>query len=77
MSAEQSKDPDLHLILHWLKNNEEPAETDLFLADQAAKKYFVNREQFFLDRDGVLRNKSKNNLTKLVVQSLTYRKFSH
>ncbi|XP_052704608.1 uncharacterized protein LOC128180527 [Crassostrea angulata] len=63
LSAEQAKDKDLHLVLHWLKNQEEPAETDLFLADQAAKKYHINREQFFLDSDGVLRNRSKNNLT--------------
>lgn len=67
LSAEQAKDKDLHLVLHWLKNQEEPAETDLFLADQAAKKYHINREQFFLDSDGVLRNRSKNNLTRLVV----------
>lgn len=67
LSAEQAKDQDLQLVLHWLKSQEEPAETDLFLADQAAKKYHINREQFFLDSDGVLRNRSKNNLTRLVV----------
>lgn len=67
LSAEQAKDQDLQLVLHWLNSQEEPAETDLFLADQAAKKYHINREQFFLDSDGVLRNRSKNNLTRLVV----------
>ena len=64
---EQHKDPDLHLILHWLNSKEEPEEADLFLASQAAKKYFVNKEQFFLDQEKVLRNRSKNNLTRLVV----------
>lgn len=44
LSAEQAKDQDLQLVLHWLNSQEEPAETDLFLADQAAKKYHINRE---------------------------------
>ena len=48
---EQHKDPDLHLIFHWLNSKEEPEESDLFLASQAAKKYFVNKEQFFLDQE--------------------------
>lgn len=65
--AEQSTDQYLQLVLQWLKNQEKPAETDLFLPDQAAKKYSVNREQFFFNSDGVLRNRSKNNLIRLFV----------
>lgn len=50
-----------------LQTNEEPAEREIFIASQAAKKYLINKEQFFRDEQEVLWNKSKNNLTRLVV----------
>jgi hypothetical protein len=65
--TEQRKDPDLQLILEWLTSQKEPDEADLFLSSQAAKKYLINKEQFFLDDEIILRNRSKNNVIRLVV----------
>lgn len=48
---EQTEDPKLKLILYWLKNNENPHEGEIYIADPGAKKYFVNTEQFFLDEN--------------------------
>ncbi len=79
LKEEQEKDPDLAFILNWLKNDQEPPENELFLASPAAKNYWVNKELYYLDEDGVLFNLPKNEgkdhrlvvpstLTKLVLE---------
>lgn len=60
MKELQKKDSDLQLILPYLETNEVPAEYVLFKSSEAAKKYKVNKEMFFIYADGVLRNNPKN-----------------
>lgn len=67
LCTEQSKDPDLQLILFYLQNKENPPENEVYIAGPAAKKYLVNKEQFFLNEDSVLCNKAKNDLVRLVI----------
>lgn len=55
----QEKDSDLQLILPYLETNEVPEDV-IFISSKAAKKYWVNKEMFFIDADGVLRNNPKN-----------------
>lgn len=50
----QSKDPDLELILSWLRDKEEPSEATIFRCSQRAKKYWLNKEIFFIDGSGLL-----------------------
>ena len=64
----QDQDPDLELILYFLRNKEDPSEDTIFRCGPAAKKYWVNREMFFLDEEGILRNLAKKDgHTRLVV----------
>lgn len=56
----QKNDSDLQLILPYLKTNEVQGEDVIFISSKAAKKYWVNKEMFFIDADGVLRNNPKN-----------------
>lgn len=56
----QAQDPDLWLILPYLRSNKIPTEDDIFISSQAAKQYRVNKEMFFLDTAGILRNIPKN-----------------
>lgn len=56
----QTLDPDLELILSYLRSNKIPTEDDIFISSQAAKNYRVNKEMFFLDTAGILRNIPKN-----------------
>jgi len=57
----QEKDPDLELVLHFLRTNQRqsPSEEKLFISSKAAKKLWLNKEMFFLDGEGILRNISK------------------
>jgi hypothetical protein len=63
----QENDADLNLIRSCLQTTVEPQEKILFLASPAAKKYVINKEQFFLDENGILWNRSKNSTIRLVV----------
>ena len=56
----QSKDPDLEINLIWLRDNEEPSEATIFRCSQRAKKYWLNKEIFFIDESGLLRNLDKH-----------------
>jgi hypothetical protein len=56
----QEKDSDLRLILPYLVSNETPSEDEIFISSKAAKKYWVNKEMFFIDGEGILRNNPKN-----------------
>lgn len=55
----QKKDSVLQLILPYLQTNEAPGEDIIFISSNVAKKYWVNKEMFFIDADGVLRNNPK------------------
>ena len=55
----QGEDPDLRLILNFLKNQVEPEVNALFLSSPGAKSYWINKQMFFLDKHGVLRNTPK------------------
>ena len=65
----QAKDPDLKFILDWLQNKKTPSESALFLASPAAKSFWINKDMFFLDDHGILKNipKKQENQTRLVV----------
>lgn len=45
----QKKDSDLQLILPYLQTNEVPGEDIIFISSNVAKKYWVNKEMFFID----------------------------
>jgi hypothetical protein len=57
----------LNLIRSCLQAKNELQDSILFLASPAAKKYVINKEQFFLDENGILWNRSKNSTIKLIV----------
>lgn len=67
IKSAQEEDEELHLILSFLAKKEEPPESLKALGSPAAKKYLVNREFFYLNREGVLYNISKNQVHRLVV----------
>ena len=56
----QEEDPDLELVLQFLRTNHSPLEENLFISSKAAKKLWLNKEMFFLDGEGILRNIPKN-----------------
>ena len=55
----QWEDPDLRLILNFLKYPMEPEESKLFLSSPGVKSYWINKQMLFLDKHGVLRNTPK------------------
>jgi hypothetical protein len=65
----QWEDPDLRLILNFLKKQVEPEGNELFLSSPGAKSYWINKQMFFLDKHGVLRNTPKKDgaRTRLVI----------
>jgi hypothetical protein len=63
----QWEDPDLRLILNFLKNQVEPEGNELILSSPGAKSYWINKQMFFLDKHGVLRNTPKKARTRLVI----------
>ena len=67
LSKAQENDSDLNLIRSCLQIKVEPKDKMLFLASPAAKKYVINKEQFFLDENGILWNRSQNSTIRLVV----------
>jgi hypothetical protein len=67
LSKAQENDSDLNLIRSCLQIKVEPKDKILFFASPAAKKYVINKEQFFLDENGILWNRSQNSTIRLVV----------
>ena len=68
-AAEQAKDPDLKLILAFLKEGKVPSETELFAEGPYAKHTWLHKECFVL-QDGVLRrNDPKTGSCQRVVPS--------
>ena len=67
LSKAQENDSDLNLIRSCLQTKVEPQDNILFLASPAARKHLINKEQFFLDENGILWNRSKNSTIRLVV----------
>ena len=63
----QEEDTDLSLILYYLTNDKIPPQDMIVSSSPAAKKYWVNKEFYYLNDDKVLWNKSKNNIHRLVV----------
>ena len=55
----QESDSDLTLIRFWLENKRNSEENVLQLASPATKKYFINKEHFFLDENNLMWNISK------------------
>jgi hypothetical protein len=53
LSKAQENDSDLNLIRSCLQIKVEPKDKILFLASPAAKNYVINKEQFFLDENGI------------------------
>ena len=52
----QEEDPDLELVLQFLRAIQSPLEEKLFISSKAAKKLWRNKELFVLDGEGILRN---------------------
>ena len=63
----QKADDNLTLILYFLENNAEPAQSEVAISCSAAKKYLLNREFFYLNDNGILHNVSKYGVHRLVV----------
>ncbi|VDI25780.1 Hypothetical predicted protein [Mytilus galloprovincialis] len=47
-------DPNLELILVWLRDKTEPSEATIFRCSPIAKKYWINKDMFYLDDNGKL-----------------------
>lgn len=62
----QTEDPNLKVILDWLKNQIEPSQSCLMAASKAIKYYWINKDLFFLE-DNVLWRKSLDNEEWLLV----------
>ena len=69
IKEEQSKDENLKFLWNWLVNGQEPLENELFLSSPAAKNYWINKDLFFLDENGIIRNipKKDENRSRLVI----------
>jgi hypothetical protein len=52
----QEEDPDLELVIPFLRTNQNLLEEKLFISSKAAKKIWLNKDMFFLDGKGILRN---------------------
>ena len=63
----QKADDNLTLILYFLENNAEQAQSEVAIICSAAKKYLLNREFFYLNDNGILHNVSKYGVHRLVV----------
>ena len=64
----QHKDADQKFILEWLESQKEPAEDELMLSSPSAKHYWINKELYFLDTNGILWKRDvENTSTKLLV----------
>lgn len=63
----QKADDNLTLILYFLENNAEPAQSEVAINSPAAKAYLLNREFFYLNDNGILYNVSKYGVHRLVV----------
>ena len=50
----QDKDPDLAQLLDWLRTQKCPTERELFLSSPAAKHYWLNRQLYKEDTDGIV-----------------------
>jgi hypothetical protein len=55
----QWEDLDIRLILNFLKSPIETEESKLFFSSPGVKSYWINKQMFFLDKHGVLRNTKK------------------
>ncbi|CAG2232012.1 unnamed protein product [Mytilus edulis] len=60
IKTKQSEDPDLLVLLNWLKDQVEPSQNTLFSASPAVKSYWINKEKFFLDDNGILKSYPKD-----------------
>ena len=65
----QGQDDDLTLLLQWLKSQESPTEKDLSLSSPTTKNYWLNRQLFVVDSDGILWRKIDGDRKVLVVPS--------
>ena len=54
IGKQQQTDIDFKFVISWLQNQEYPSECDLSLSSPAAKNYWINRELYELDDNGVL-----------------------
>lgn len=64
----QGKDPDLSLLLRYLKDAEEISDGELLLSSKGTKYYWINRELYSLDQEGVLwRKPGEENGEKILV----------
>ena len=50
----QQEDSDLRIIRNYLLTKVAPTDNELFLTSSASKKYYLNKEQYFLDKDQVV-----------------------
>lgn len=66
----QARDPDLELVLRWLVTKTDLPQADVFKSSARQKQYYVNRDNFFFDEEGVLYGHVQNKdqeVTALVV----------
>lgn len=53
IKSAQRNDTALQIIIKWLEYQDKP-DNELFLMSKAAKAYWINKELFILDQDGLL-----------------------
>ena len=54
LRKEQEPDPDLKVLIEWLKTGNSPSEADMLLCSPAAKNYWRNKDMFGKDNNGIV-----------------------
>ena len=54
LRKEQEQDPDLKVLIEWLNTGNSPSEADTLLCSPAAKNYWINKDMFGKDNNGIV-----------------------
>ena len=54
LRKEQERDPDLKVLIEWLNTGKSPSEADMLLCSPAAKNYWINKDMFGKDNNGIV-----------------------
>lgn len=66
IKSAQRNDTALQIIIKWLEYQDKP-DNELFLMSKAAKAYWINKELFILDQDGLTSIWKQDECTKVLV----------
>ena len=68
----QKKDPDMELIRTWLETHVQPSEATIFLSGPGAKSYWINRDTFVLEKNGLINYISPKDSKKRLLVPRTF-----